>query len=519
MRNFIKYFCILTLTLLISVSLYAQKSDSILVTESIIKYIVQKDSALCEKNVQIDTDSLRVFFSKFSQFGDYIISTWEEKAKCILSTDSILFNADFDLLNKKIVINQFREFIFFTPNRYIEIQYRQPEDNTKPKQKWITEYGLWKKHNIDSLNVISFYQGYFRNSSNNEIILTGYQYIIPLKNGKFYMSSTGESYKIQTNDYRHTDVLISRENMGDTDIVEVNGKYGLYTLFGQEVIPAIYDSIQINRDGHLVIAYNKGNVSLLDYYNNVVKDSLKAAVYCGKYQVIDKNNRMYYLGMNGSEIENFYFGGISVDDILYPITPGSRILPKKKGVRESACWVKFEYNWNLDGEWWGEDRKELEKQKRKMTVEQLAYDIFEYNLFEIISKEVYEEYDVEVCPIPKRYKDMRLANNEQEFPYSGDYEELPVSWIIARKGRKFGMFDVHNTNKSILPFKYNSIIGERQGRLHILRLELNGLQCYYPISSTPCYVKLEKFNLNFARFQLPNGQKGWLGLNGKEYFD
>ena len=47
----------------------------------------------------------------------------------------------------------------------------------------------------------------------------------------------------------------------------------------------------------------------------------------------------------------------------------------------------------------------------------------------------------------------------------------------------------------------------------------NGLSTYYPIMKDIKYKKIEKFDNNFARFTLPNGQKGWLDKEGNEYLD
>lgn len=41
---------------------------------------------------------------------------------------------------------------------------------------------------------------------------------------------------------------------------------------------------------------------------------------------------------------------------------------------------------------------------------------------------------------------------------------------------------------------------------------------YYPIQIKAKYKSLKYFDNNFAAFTLSNGQKGWLDINGKEYF-
>ncbi|HTO35926.1 MAG TPA: hypothetical protein VLZ72_06795 [Flavobacterium sp.] len=54
---------------------------------------------------------------------------------------------------------------------------------------------------------------------------------------------------------------------------------------------------------------------------------------------------------------------------------------------------------------------------------------------------------------------------------------------------------------------------------HLARIEKDGLVAYFPLSMNVKYKYLEDFNGNFARFTLPNGQKGWLDINGNEYLD
>jgi hypothetical protein len=50
-------------------------------------------------------------------------------------------------------------------------------------------------------------------------------------------------------------------------------------------------------------------------------------------------------------------------------------------------------------------------------------------------------------------------------------------------------------------------------------IKKDGLYTYYPIIKEIKYKTIDKFQGNFARFELPNGKKGWLSKNGKEYLD
>lgn len=53
----------------------------------------------------------------------------------------------------------------------------------------------------------------------------------------------------------------------------------------------------------------------------------------------------------------------------------------------------------------------------------------------------------------------------------------------------------------------------------LFKIKKNNLFGYFPLNKEPKYKTLEKFQDNFARFQLPNGQKGWIDLTGREYLD
>ena len=52
-----------------------------------------------------------------------------------------------------------------------------------------------------------------------------------------------------------------------------------------------------------------------------------------------------------------------------------------------------------------------------------------------------------------------------------------------------------------------------------IRFKENNLYGYYGIHKKARFKRLEVFQGFFARFELPDGQKGWLDRNGKEYLD
>lgn len=104
-----------------------------------------------------------------------------------------------------------------------------------------------------------------------------------------------------------------------------------------------------------------------------------------------------------------------------------------------------------------------------------------------------------------------------DYGYSEEilFNPLKIQYIISKQGDKYGVWDFKE-RKIILPFEYKKIISYQ----NYLNLEKNGLYTYYPnIGMEPKYKKLEPYIGNFARFETPNGKKGWVDRKGKEYFD
>ncbi|MDR4891500.1 MULTISPECIES: hypothetical protein [unclassified Chryseobacterium] len=113
----------------------------------------------------------------------------------------------------------------------------------------------------------------------------------------------------------------------------------------------------------------------------------------------------------------------------------------------------------------------------------------------------------------------KSTSNEKIIDY-GDSEErlfspLKISYIISKLKNKYGVWDFKE-QKEIIPFHYKKIISYQ----NYLYLEKDGLSTFYPnIGTDPRYKKLEPYIGAFARFETPDGKKGWVDRKGKEYFD
>jgi hypothetical protein len=94
---------------------------------------------------------------------------------------------------------------------------------------------------------------------------------------------------------------------------------------------------------------------------------------------------------------------------------------------------------------------------------------------------------------------------------NGKYNLNTIDFLIDPK------IDEQNLKfNNLLPKNLDSIVTINQD---LYKISKNNLFTYYPLVKEIKYKKLEAFQEDFARFELPNGKKGWLSLDGKEYLD
>lgn len=129
--------------------------------------------------------------------------------------------------------------------------------------------------------------------------------------------------------------------------------------------------------------------------------------------------------------------------------------------------------------------------------------------------------------LPKRTSNAVLINNKKKLLEESEWEDsggilytvpdyyLSTSYIILKKNGKYGVWNFMD-EKQTLPYKYAKITSY----YNYILLEKKGLKTFYPnIGKTPKYKNIEPYIANFARFEYPNGKKGWVDRSGKEYFD
>jgi hypothetical protein len=113
-----------------------------------------------------------------------------------------------------------------------------------------------------------------------------------------------------------------------------------------------------------------------------------------------------------------------------------------------------------------------------------------------------------------------LGNKKQEISYTPTQFRygLNLNEIVHLQTKKGTHYLFHT---SYLYQTSSSFIKDELDEVQVfndcIRFKENNLCGYYGIHMKGRYKKLDEFQGYFARFELPNGKKGWLDRNGKEY--
>ena len=500
-------------------SLFANKPDSVYIYGPRIQFIYLTDS--------IPTVRVHYFNQYYSghRFASWLLeaeidedrpahkaemSNWMENPHRLFAYDDLAFNKNYGAV---LDGNQLGKYIFFAPDRYAAIDTLMSMEYEE--RDFIRCYtNNWVQYSIDSLNILLLFnaEAYITYKSENSAVRIDDK-ILPLKGNRYFSDRTDNIETLQPDtmngDYRA--LLWSRRNIFDVDTFSVNGKYGLYTtLTKKEVIPAIYDFMET--DEVFIRAFDGRKAIIFDYMGNVVKDNIRHAYpILFRYQVLDNNNRVYWLDRDVQEHDSYKFNFTSTDNTsgLFPfdiaLTP-----PQNKGKNRNYHWIKFT---RLNEE---QDKKEYSTHDlQKCGIDKLiaGYNK-EWSLPEI--KDKLSEYDIVAFKIPQEYKNPSLVNGESK--YRRQYRSLNGNFVVAKYKGMYGVVDVMYPEAPVLPFVYDKI--ETNTGIS-LTLHKDGLKCYYPISKTPRYKELSPFLLldYYIRFTLHNGEEGWLSKDGEEFFD
>lgn len=268
---------------------------------------------------------------------------------------------------------------------------------------------------------------------------------------------------------------------------EDNAKFGI-KYHEKIILPAIYNDI-ITYPLFIVIKGNERTIydnkmSLL-YKNSEILTYVFLDEY-EKIQVLTKNGKLFsynndglitdILKLNPDETIN----NVNKDDSQFGY---HRYSIKNRKIYENHRGVYFNENFNFKV--FGTKTKFLNN-KKKMEIEYLyRRGVLQDTITRVI-------FDEEIY-----------------------FKPLKTNYIVSKMKGKYGVWDFVN-QKIILSYDYEKIIPYH----NYLMIKKNKLYTFYPnIGTKPKYKKLEPYIGYFARFELPNGKKGWIDRKGKEFFD
>lgn len=309
--------------------------------------------------------------------------------------------------------------------------------------------------------------------------------------------SENEIYKnIKTNtseqefNIEDDDVYDINYNNQEVTLYTKNGKLGI-KYQGKKILPTECDSLEIY--GEMAGIYTAKKIALYNTNGSLLADNLKSFYKYSmtSYQIIDSESKMYLIDILGVKRKLSLYGrsvmGNDTDDgrtVTYEIENGK--------IYKSFYTARHYYS-SQDSDDDSDNR-------------------YSRN---------YGNHYIGEMEFPKNAKNLLFVNNKQKISaedywyYVAFYKPLPPNYVILKSREKFGVWDVEE-NKSVLPFKYDKI-SPKSSHLY---LEKNGLiTCYPYIGKKPKYKTLEDYTEYFARFEYPDGRKGWVDRKGVEFFD
>lgn len=266
----------------------------------------------------------------------------------------------------------------------------------------------------------------------------------------------------------------------------INNKIGLLNYFNEQALPTKYDSIVVT--SNFLITYKNQDVELYNHALSQLKlKKLRAVKQMRHFPVVYilQKNEQKKINILGLE-EN-----IPRSTILY----GSEYSPERYPTTFSKKGDEFYIDspgiglFTSDLIWEGEKRKLYNT--RNLDSIYLWHDEIEIDFFNKISSNT-----ICICRMDSgKYKLEYLTNFLFE-----NFENLSQ---IHYEETIMNDLDFVEAHSSYLKFVKNGLIG------------------YYPYNKTAKYKEIEEYRgfENFIRFTLPDGRKGWLDTDGKEYLD
>ncbi len=388
--------------------------------------------------------------------------------------------------------------------------YKEDEDDFEEYQFFNKE--IFTKFQYENGKLIElddyFYYCFLEFGNNKKIVLLFEDYpnfIIP----------TGKSLKLFGNDfiYEKYSFLEEKESFSKkhywlfSQIFRNNSAYKIDTLsnrkvqlknyFNEIVISKQYDSISLK---YFIIGYRGKQIDLYDYKfkkfnlkNIKVINESKAKPWA---EIIQNNElkRINVFGEVASSEDNY------IAPVIYegPGTSSFFIRIDKK--ENNIFYLNDEYDSTID-------------KIKLINTENIDSIFFNYNQpISVIEPRGSGSLFNDISPIEGIIVYYKNIDKTYGINYLDNFivkEDFKYYFENNSRSKKYDLNKFQNLDK----------IFKIETKMNLYIFKRNNLYMLFPINENFRYSFLGDFRSNFARFELPNGQKGWLDLNGKEYFD
>lgn len=253
-------------------------------------------------------------------------------------------------------------------------------------------------------------------------------------------------------------------------------QYGLQ-INDKNVIPEKYDSLVIK--GNFIAGLIHKSWNVFDLHGKLIKSGVKSHyLYSSNaMQILDAFSKVYFIDSHGQAIK-------PKKRIHLPLPPNDEL--------GNSTYVSY----TIIG------KKIIQNDHKVFTPDSL------YSLY------------FKQRP-PERASFYKLINNKKKIEfergwYTGDiWGHLDPDFVIVKGNHQYGLWSLLE-QVYILPLEFDKI----RNFTSYLYLKKGNLATFYPnIGKVPKYKKLTQYQEFFARFETPDGKKGWVDRKGKEYFD
>jgi hypothetical protein len=399
--------------------------------------------------------------------------------KTTVFKDDIIKTFDLNSLkNKKFTYtNEDKEEDYgFLFNELLFASFRKNEENKLPK--------------FDDLSPFIFIQ------------INGLKFIYIFENGVYIIPTKTELKVLVTNNYSDETIFSVEKHITTADEISLcsdkissnqedyynllikKEKYQLINKLEKVVISKKYDSIFFKK---VIIGQKKKGFDLYNYqYKKLNQKPVKAFhIYLNKIQFL-QNNKCITTDYNGIETDPLRFGFFET-----PYMPDGTKLFILNITKDKNDFI-LDINKGRGGR--------SEKVLKLINTENIENFYFPNNKSDDYWGDL---YSYESCSIYYQMKDKSYG--------FGSLNEFIKS---ENDNRSIELNDFKNLQEvKVCNFQTSRDNGK------FFKLKKNNLYLYYPLQKQFRYKILNNFQGYFARFELPNGQKGWLSLDGKEYLD